>query len=56
MDEVLRQQAYLKAKKKRFDEMASENQKRSQTHGEGKQDRKLFPISQSLPHKTGQCN
>lgn len=32
-------------KKKRFDEMASENQKQSQTNGEGKQDIKLFPMS-----------
>lgn len=31
--------------KKRFDEMASENQKQSQTNGEGKQDIKLFPMS-----------
>lgn len=47
MDEVLREQAYLKAKKKkkRFDEMVSENQNQSQTNGEGKQDRKLFPMS-----------
>ena len=42
----MREQAYLKAKKKkRFDEMVSENQKQSQTNGEGKQDRKLFPMS-----------
>ena len=36
MDEVLREQEYLKAKKKkkRFDEMAFENQKQSQTSGE----------------------
>lgn len=32
-------------KKKIFDEMASENQKQSQTNGEGKQDIKLFPMS-----------
>lgn len=35
-----------KKKKKRFDEMASENQKQSQTNGEGKWDIKLFPMSE----------
>lgn len=45
MDEVLRQQADLKAKKKWFDEMVYENQKQSQTHGEEKQGGNLFPVS-----------
>ena len=54
MDEVLREQEYLKAKgkKKRFDEMAFENQKQSQTSGEGKQDRKLFPMSEKYEFKS----